>query len=398
MKSKVFLYIISEAISRGIPQLILVVLAIVVSKEDFGVFILIYGLESLIVLLLPSNYVEILYTLQKNSNQIRICNSIFTINFIVSIFIFLVYIIFEEKLNHFYGYNNGLVFGFIIVSAFVTSFMRFYRVQLQISLDHTAAIKNMLYSFGLSNLFIVLFLLVFDDKVFAFFVGKALGLILYALHLIYDKKLKFYISKSIYVYFMLRIKYLFLFAVYSWVFGYGFIYIVRAVGTPEDVANIGYVVTFSTPFLLLANGINQMYNPRLKQLLSISFLKGFLFSKKVMFLYVAISAAIILVSYFIGFIDFDILNKYSDAILISAIIFGLSTYKYVYEVYLYIYDLFKHYVFGTIFVETFVLLCIIFIYKAYGINIIFLYPVLIFSRNIYVYLLVSEIKRLNVEN
>ena len=276
--------------------------------------------------------------------------------------------------------------------------MRFYRVQLQISLDHTAAIKNMLYSFGLSNLFIVLFLLVFDDKVFAFFVGKALGLILYALHLIYDKKLKYYISKSISVYFMLRIKYLFLFAVYSWVFGYGFIYIVRAVGTPEDVANIGYVVTFSTPFLLLANGINQMYNPRLKQLLSISFLKGFLFSKKVMFLYVAISAAIILVSYFIGFIDFDILNKYSDAILISAIIFGLSTYKYVYEVYLYIYDLFKHYVFGTIFVETFVLLCIIFIYKAYGINIIFLYPVLIFSRNIYVYLLMSEIKRLNVEN
>ena len=110
------------------------------------------------------------------------------------------------------------------------------------------------------------------------------------------------------------------------------------------------------------------------------------------------SAVIILAAYLISFIDFDVLNKYSMVILISSIVFGLSIYKYVYEVYLYINDLFRAYVFGTIFIETFTLLCIIFVYRVYEINIIYLYPVLIFSRNIYVYLLMVKIKRLNIEN
>ena len=134
MKSKVFLYIISEAISRGIPQLILVILALLMPKNDFAIFILIYGLESLIVLLLPSNYVEILYVLQKKRSQIRICNSILTANLIVTMALVLIYTIFMEKINYFYGYSNYIVFVFIIVSAFVNSFMRFYRVQLQILL------------------------------------------------------------------------------------------------------------------------------------------------------------------------------------------------------------------------------------------------------------------------
>jgi len=393
MKSKVFLYIISEAISRGIPQLILVILALLMPKNDFAIFILIYGLESLIVLLLPSNYVEILYVLQKKRSQIRICNSILTANLIVTMALVLIYTIFMEKINYFYGYSNYIVFVFIIVSAFVNSFMRFYRVQLQILLEHATAIKNMLYSFGLSNVCIVLFLLFFDDNIFAFFVGKAFGLIMYMGYLSYKEKFQFYISKSILVYFAIRIKYLFLFAIYSWTFGYGFIYVIKIIGAPDDVANIGYIITFSTPFLLLANGINQVYVPKLKQLLSINFLDGLLFSKKVMFLYIAISVAIILATYLISFIDFDVLNKYSMVILMSSIIFGLSTYKYVYEVYLYINDLFGTYAFGTIFVETSTLLCIIFVYKVYGINIIYLYPALIFSRNICIYFLMSKIKK-----
>lgn len=398
MKSKVFLYIISEAISRGIPQLILVILALLMPKDDFAIFILIYGLESLIVLLLPSNYVEILYVLQKKISQKRICNSILTVNFIITIALVLIYAIFMEKVNYFYGYSNYIVFVFIIISAFVNSFMRFYRVQLQILLEHTTAIKNMFYSFGLSNVCIVLFLLFFDDKVFAFFVGKAFGLIMYMGYLSYKEKFQFYISKSMLVYFAIRVKYLFLFAIYSWTFGYGFIYVIRIIGAPDDVANIGYIITFSTPFLLLANGINQVYAPKLKQLLSINFFDGLLFSKKVMLLYIAMSAVIILAAYLISFIDFDVLNKYSMVILISSIVFGLSIYKYVYEVYLYINDLFRAYVFGTIFIETFTLLCIIFVYKVYEINIIYLYPVLIFSRNIYVHLLMIKIKRLNIEN
>jgi|GEM_PF-5045467 membrane protein len=398
MKSKVFLYIISEAISRGIPQLILVILALLMPKDDFAIFILIYGLESLIVLLLPSNYVEILYVLQKKISQKRICNSILTVNFIITIALVLIYAIFMEKVNYFYGYSNYIVFVFIIISAFVNSFMRFYRVQLQILLEHTTAIKNMFYSFGLSNVCIVLFLLFFDDKVFAFFVGKAFGLIMYMGYLSYKEKFQFHISKPILAYFAIRIKYLFLFAIYSWVFGYGFIYIIKIIGAPDDVANIGYIITFSTPFLLLANGINQVYAPKLKQLLSINFFDGLLFSKKVMLLYIAMSAVIILAAYLISFIDFDVLNKYSMVILISSIVFGLSIYKYVYEVYLYINDLFRAYVFGTIFIETFTLLCIIFVYKVYEINIIYLYPVLIFSRNIYVHLLMVKIKRLNIEN
>ena len=398
MKSKVFLYIISEAISRGIPQLILVILALLMPKDDFAIFILIYGLESLIVLLLPSNYVEILYVLQKKISQKRICNSILTVNFIITIALVLIYAIFMEKVNYFYGYSNYIVFVFIIISAFVNSFMRFYRVQLQILLEHTTAIKNMFYSFGLSNVCIVLFLLFFDDKVFAFFVGKAFGLIMYMGYLSYKEKFQFHISKPILAYFAIRIKYLFLFAIYSWVFGYGFIYIIKIIGAPDDVANIGYIITFSTPFLLLANGINQVYAPKLKQLLSINFFDGLLFSKKVMLLYIAMSAVIILAAYLISFIDFDVLNKYSMVILISSIVFGLSIYKYVYEVYLYINDLFRAYVFGTIFIETFTLLCFIFVYRVYEINIIYLYPVLIFSRNIYVYLLMVKIKRLNIEN
>ncbi|XPS39420.1 hypothetical protein ACN2C3_07115 [Aliarcobacter butzleri] len=279
MKSKIFLYIISEGISRGVPQLVLIVLAFLMAKEDFAILILLYGLESLIVLLLPSNYVEVLYKMQNNKNKIKISNNIFTINLIITIFILLLYMLFKTKLSSFYNYDYYIVFISIIISAFINSFMRFYRVQLQLLLNHAMAIKNMLYSFSFANLFMILFLFIFDDKIFAFFTGKSLGFIIYFTYLIYSEKIKFSISKLSLIYFATRVKYLFLFAIYSWLFGYGFVYLIKIIGTSNDVANIGYIITFSMPFLLLANGINQVYNPKVKKLLLLNFFKV-LFSQK----------------------------------------------------------------------------------------------------------------------
>lgn len=397
MRNKIFLYIISEGLSRGIPQLTLIVLAFLISKDNFGILILLYGLESLIVLLLPSNYVEVLYKIQNKNNKIKISNNMFTINLIIITIVLLFYFLFKTKFSSFYNYDYFIVFVSIIISAFINSFMRFYRTQLQLLLEHNRAIQNMLYSFGFANFFMILFLIIFDDKIFAFFAGKSLGFIIYFIYFIYFEKLKFELSKFTIIYFAFRVKYLFLFAVYSWLFGYGFIYIVKLIGTSEEVANIGYIITFSMPFLLLANGINQVYNPKVKKLLSFDFLSGLIFSKKVFKYYLLLSFIIIFFIYSVGFINFEIISKYNIFILLSAVVFSLSTYKYVYEVYLYVYDLFRVYILGTIFIETLTLVCILLLYYVYNINIIYLYPILIFSRNICIYVLMNKIKRLNIE-
>ncbi len=397
MRNKIFLYIISEGLSRGIPQLTLIVLAFLISKDNFGILILLYGLESLIVLLLPSNYVEVLYKIQNKNNKIKISNNMFTINLIIITIVLLFYFLFKTKFSSFYNYDYFIVFVSIIISAFINSFMRFYRTQLQLLLNHNLAIKNMLYSFGFANFFMILFLIIFDDKIFAFFAGKSLGFIIYFIYFIYFEKLKFELSKFTIIYFAFRVKYLFLFAVYSWLFGYGFIYIVKLIGTSEEVSNIGYIITFSMPFLLIANGINQVYNPKVKKLLSFDFLSGLIFSKKVFIYYLLLSFIIIFFIYSVGFINFEILSKYNIFILLSAVVFSLSTYKYVYEVYIYINDLFRVYIFGTIFIETLILMLILILYYIHSVNIIYLYPILIFSRNICIYVLMNKIKRLNIE-
>ncbi len=393
MKNKIFLYMLVEGVSRGIPQLVLMTLAFIITKQEFAILILLYGLESLIVILLPSNYIEVLYKINNDNNNAKIINSIFTFNLMIIMLILIIYLIFSGYIHSFFNYDYTLVFICIIISAFVNSFMRFYRVQLQLLLKHNSALKSMIFSFGFSNLFMIIGILIFEDKILGFFMGKAIGFILYLIYLIYIDDLKILFSKFVFYYFIIRVRYLLLFAIYSWLFGYGFTYMINLFGSLDDVANIGYLITFSMPFLLLANGINQVYNPKIRNLIKINLLDAFTFSKQVMLYYFIISFSLFLIIYVISFINIEIVSKYIVYFIISSIIFLFSTYKYIYEIYLYVNDMFKPYILTTIFIETLALVLILSIYKIWNYNIIYLYPILILSRNITICYFIKTIKR-----
>ncbi len=385
-------YIAAELISRGVPQIILLVLAVKLQKSEFAVFTLLYGLESLLVILLPSNYVELLYKLKNEKNGKDIAHTIFSVNFVVVLLIILGTLLCHNWVFQFYNYSNIYVYIAIALSAFVNSYMRFCRTQYQLDFRHNDAIKNMLYSFSSANIGIILFLFLFDDKIMAFFVGKAIGFLLYFGFYGLKEEIRFFVSTHLLVEYIKRMKYLFLFAVYSWFFGYGFSYIVKIVGTPNDVANIGYVITFSMPFLLLANGINQVYVPKVKSLVEKDFKKAKLFSSKILALYATIFVGVVVLLWLIDDLGYSLIEKFNHLVAISAVVFLFSSLKYVYDIYLYVFDLFKKYVLGTVVAETITLAFIIVLYEATGVSLAYLYTLLVLSRSVYVYTLVKGIK------
>lgn len=388
---KALIYMFVEGLTRGIPQVILIVLALWLDKNTFTTLALLYGLESLLVILLPSNYVEVLFQ-QTGNRKEKTANTILAMNAVILTVILCFFLLLNQYAFDFFSYESIYVYIAIVFSAFVNSYVRFYRTQLQILFEHEAAIKTMLYSFGLANIGMVFFLLIFDDTIMAFFLGKAIGFLLYFLWFIYKFEIKISFDKDIFAGFLSRIKYLFAFAIYSWLFGYGFMYIVKFLGTNDDVANIGYVITFSMPFLLVANGINQVYTPKVKKIISENFNLALLLSKKILYAYIAIFLLVLTLILLISQLEYDIIHEFNEVIIISSVIFLVSSYKYAYEVYVYVFDKFKPYVFFTILIETLALVVICTFYYLFNVNLVYLYPLLIFSRNIYIYILVKQMK------
>jgi len=389
---KSLLYMLVEGVSRGIPQVILLYLAFTLAKNNFAILTLLYGLESLLVILLPSNYIELLYKLHNNENKNDLAYTILTMNVIVVTLLIMFALLAEDKLTGFYNYNNIYVYIAIIFSALINSYMRFSRTQYQLNFQHNEAIKIMLYSFGFANIGMISFLFIFDDKIMAFFIGKALGFIAYFIFYIYKVKIKLYISQPLLADYLSRMKYLFVFSIYSWFFGYGFSYITKIIGTENDVANIGYIITFSMPFLLLANGINQVYTPKVRKLIHDNFNLAIIFSKKILYLYIGIFLSVILISGLINNLEYPVIKKFNYLFVISAVIFLFSSYKYVYDVYIYVYDQFEKYILGTMIIETFTMLFIILTYYVLKIDLVYLYPLLILSRSAYVYKLIVKIR------
>lgn len=378
-------YIFVEAISKGIPQIILLFLALYMSQDFYATFILIFAIESLLVLLYPSHYVEVLYKLHNKQNESETFSTIFTVNiFILIILLFFTYLL-SVHMFEFYQYSNIIVYYSIIISSFLTSLFRFKIVQNQINNMHNIALKILLISFSLSNIVILFLLFFIEDSIFAYFIGKTIGLSLFFLYFLYKFQLQFRINIRIILSYVTRIKYLFIYAFFSWIFGYGFTYISNLIGTKSDVAEVGYLLNISMLFLLLANGINSVYSPKIRKVILDNIEAAYSLSSKFIFIYFMLFIISFILVLFINYLHVDQLEKFYYSTIVSVFVFLFSSPKYVYEVYIYVNDYFKQYTFGLMIVELTALVILILMNEILSIKILYLYLILVFSRSLYVY-------------
>lgn len=379
-----------ETISRGIPQLILLYLMITLNINEFSIFILIYAMESFIVLFLPTNYVESLYAKTK-FNISSIISNIIIVTFIITILLLLFLLLFKDIIFSFFNYDCLIIYISILFSTFFNSFFRFKRVLLQLDFLHDEAINLMFKSFFVSNLFSIIFLIFIDDKIFAFFVGKSIGFFLFGIYYLLKQKIKLSLDLDLIKYFMITNKYLFFYAIFSWLLGYGFLYIAKIISTAEEVALIGYIIVLSMPFLLISNAINQLYIPKIKKMIlnnnenvvnvTKTFLKGYIF---IFFLSVCFF-------WLIFSLDIEYIYKFKLAFILSLLTFLFSIIKYLLDIYIFSNGFFSEYIKVTIFFElVMMVLIIIFTYLINEKLIVYLYPLLTLVRSLSVIYVVKS--------
>ncbi|WP_418187284.1 hypothetical protein ACNSOP_08320 [Aliarcobacter lanthieri] len=383
-------YLSVETISRGIPQLILLYLMIILNSNAFSIFILIYAIESFIVLLLPTNYVETLYAKNKFNISSIIVNMLI-VTFIIIISLLTLLLIFRNNIFSFFNYDGLLVYISILFSAFFNSFFRFKRILLQLDFLHEEAINLMFKSFFVSNLFSIMFLILIDDKIFGFFVGKSLGVILFGIYYLLKQKIKLSLDLDVIRYFMNTNKYLFFYAIFSWVLGYGFLYIAKVISTEEEVAIIGYIIVLSMPFLLISNAINQLYIPKIKAMITNNSENVVNVTKIFFKWYIYIFFISICFFWIVFSLDIEYIYKFKLAFLLSILIFLFSIIKYLLDIYIFSNGFFYEYIKVTIFFELIMmLLIIIFTYLINEKLIVYMYPLLTLVRSLSVIYIVKS--------
>lgn len=340
------LYILFEAIAKGGPHLFLIIIASTVSNTLYNGLLLLVSAEGLIALTYFSNYAEAIYALKERFETNRVINTVLNLNLVsVSALVILVYL-FREALYGYYDYLNIYTFYCILGIAFFNITFRFIVLNFQLEEEHNFALKLKFMPFMLSFILSICgFYLFEEDQIFGFFLGKLIGFVLF--FIFYARKLKFklfIIEFEIFKAYANRIKNLVIVYLTGWLSGYGYLNIVKQNVSAAALSEMGYVLNIFTLFLLVSNGINQVYTPKLKKEYQISLNNAVALAKKFHLIYIVLIALSLLGYYtFNNFITISYIDKYVPYIGWSCAIFAISTFHYISSPFYYIVDKYKRY-------------------------------------------------------
>ena len=396
MKNSI-LYMIFEALSKGGNQLILLYVAYTLNTDIYITFLLLVSLETLLPIFVLSNYNEVLYTLSGKYKQTQVFSSLSTITMSTVLVFVLAITLFHSYLYEYFDYYHPYVYTAIAANVFFVVYFKFLSMYHQLEEDHTLAIylKSLPFFFSFLSAFIgVTF---FDDKVAGFFIGKMVGFFIAFSYLLLKKKIltpRFSINRAFITQYLSRSKFLLLITLFGWLSTYGFINIGKLVSTTDNVVSYGYLISLYMLFLLIANGINQVYAPRIKKLYEENVDKARKLSMITLLLYFSIGilayVIFLIIEYFQTFLDakaVDILSVFPYAVTV----FLIASFKYISDVYIYVSDSYKHFSISLLIIESLSLMFAIYLLSINSVTLIYAYLLVILARSGYTFIYAAKI-------
>lgn len=347
-------YTIFEGLSKGGNQLLLILIASIINQVLYINIMLLISLEALVTMLFFSYYSDVLYSLKKNRSY-QYTSNIYDVSILQFIFFGLIYYMFKANIDAYFNYNLNILFFIIIGNALFVNLIRYYSVCYQINLKHTSALIYKSIPFFLSFVFCLSFFFFFKDKILAFFLGKFVGLSIFFFYVFIKQKDYKKLFKSRLILFWIlfkRVKYSFAIAMYGWAAGLGFLNFAKIYsGNEKYLLILGLMFNFFSILQLFANGINQVYLPKLKILLLDSLDIARRYSKKIFMVYfllcIIFSICVSIVIFFRGSVIDRIPNVEplltNGVAYLVILLFLVNSFQWVTSPYLIVLDRYKQY-------------------------------------------------------
>jgi len=339
-------YIFISGASKGFNYILLFYFAIGVYSEQYITILLLLSLEQILSLLLPLNHSSLIYS-KSITNYQQITNKM-TTNSIVMVFLFaIIYLVFNSQVSDYFEVDNVTVFISIFVSMLINSYLVYLTNYYKIIEQHGKALAIQAL-FLISFLCIILLMLVLENILVAFFLGKALGLLAVLIILKFSNLLGFDFKISFLSMNELK-KVLNLFSVSAlgWVSSLGFLHLAKLYSTPDELVKIGYILNVFNIFLLLSIGINSIYSPLIKKLLlQNSINKAVKIKSKTLMIYLLIAAIVYILTIILLNVDFTDNIKMKTIISIipySILALVFNAFNWVVQPFYLINDKFKNY-------------------------------------------------------
>lgn len=277
-------YTLFEGLSRGGNQLLLIFVASFLSKTLYFNLMLLVSLESLLTMFFLSYYVDVLYSYKEHRVK-SLFSAFIDFSFLQLLLFISLFYLFRSDISTFYNYDLTLLILPILGNGFISNVLSNISVAAQIQLNHKKALLYKSLPFFFSFIICLVFFILLEDKIFAFFFGRFLGLFLFFIFIIFNDKListLFKFNLRVFLSLFKRIKYSFIIAMISWLFGLGFLNFAKLYTTDKDsLALLAMMISLFAVLQLLANGVNQVYVPNLKKYMSNSVTAAFNYSKRV---------------------------------------------------------------------------------------------------------------------
>lgn len=346
-----FLYIFFEGLSKGGPHLFLLIISSNLSNDLYNQIMLLVALEGFLALFYLGFYSNLLFTLKNKLSSEGILNSVNTSNLIVFITLMVIVFLAQKWIIDYYDYDNIWVYLFVVINSLCFVTFRFNVVFLQIEENHKKSLIIKSTPFLLAFIFSVICTLSFNDKLLGFFFGKVIGFVLAGILLKFTNVLvfnfKFQSDSFIIKEFLSRGKYLVVINFFGWLSGYGFLYFARIFW--EDTTVLGNMLNVFTLLLLIANGVNQVYTPKLKKVFELNKNKGLKLSYKILLVFVGISIVFATIGFVGQFLSFGLFyDKIISNIPFAAAVFASMSLHYVFTPYFLLEDNYKNYLFYSV--------------------------------------------------
>ena len=345
-------YTIFEGLSKGGSYLLLLIIASAISDDLYIKILILMSFEAIITMLYFSYNSSVLYALKDNKIELYFNYSLKSSITQIIIF-YIIYLSFKDFIDSYFEYNLSFLIIVLLGNGFLVNIIRQYSVLFQLELKHSKAIFYKSIPFFVSFLFTLILFFLLDDKIMAFFLGKFVGLLLFLLYIFYNEKgflIKHKFSWTTFNFFFNRVKYSSLVAILGWASGLGFLNFVKFYSKNErDLLVLGLILNLFVILQMVANGINQVYAPKLKVIYLESKQKGISYLKKTHLVYFFLSVSlVVLVS--ITLIWKDLLIYYfknievifdNGNLYVVIMIFFISSFWWVASPFFMILDLFK---------------------------------------------------------
>jgi hypothetical protein len=346
-----FLYIFFEALSKGGPHLFLLIISSSLSSDLYDQMMLLVALEGFLALFYLGFYTNLLFTLKNKLDSVGILNSVNTSNLIVFFILSIIVFLGQKWIIDYYNYDNIWVYLFVVINSLCFVTFRFNVVFLQIEENHKKSLIIKSTPFLVAFIFSVICTILFSDKLLGFFFGKVIGFVLSGILLkvtnVLEFNFKFKSDAVIVKEFLSRGKYLVLINFFGWLSGYGFLYFARVFW--ENTTVLGNMLNVFTLLLLIANGVNQVYTPKLKKVFELNKNKGLKLSYKILLVFIGISMVFAAIGFGGQFLSFGLFyDKIVSNVPFATAVFASMSLHYVFTPYFLLEDNYKSYLFYSV--------------------------------------------------